>query len=197
MSFLEFLIQLDQQITLWINSLNSPATSVVWPFLSDTRIWFPAYGMIAIVAFWKLGWKKGLVVVLSLVLCIILTDKLSVLVKHGAERLRPFYDSNMLANGLKWPYGADGRHFGFFSSHASNTFGFALASSLGFSLNDKRHNWKPYTVGIFIWATVVSLSRVMMAAHYFGDVLVGSLFGMAIGFFCAMLGRLVIVKAKL
>ena len=47
---------------------------------------------------------------------------------------------------------------------------------------------------IFLWAALVSLSRVMLAAHFFGDIFVGTLFGLAVGLFCAALGRGVIRK---
>ena len=47
-----------------------------------------------------------------------------------------------------------------------------------------------------LWAMLVSLSRTMLAAHYLGDILVGSLFGLAMGFALAYGLRWVIVKAK-
>jgi membrane-associated phospholipid phosphatase len=37
----------------------------------------------------------------------------------------------------------------------------------------------------------------MMAAHYFGDVLVGMFFGLAVGLFCAALARGVIRRLGL
>ena len=41
------------------------------------------------------------------------------------------------------------------------------------------------------------LSRIMLAAHYFGDVLVGTVFGLSVGSLCALLGRFAIVRMKL
>ena len=197
MTLLEQILQIDQHISLWINSFNTPAVDPFWLLLSDAKVWFPAYGVVMAMLLYRLGWKKGLVAVLSLVLCIVLTDQLSGLVKSGFERLRPCYDTGMLAAGLKWPYGQAYGFFGFFSSHASNTWGFALASYLGFRLNDPSRHYCAYGWGVFIWATLVGLSRVMMAAHYLGDVLVGTLFGLLIGGLVAGAARLLIVKAKL
>jgi undecaprenyl-diphosphatase len=189
------IVQIDQAATLWINKLDTPALYPLWMGLSDARIWFPAYALIMGFIIWKLGWKKGLLVSLSLILCVVLTDQLSGLVKDSVARLRPCFNTWMVENGVLIPYGQAGGLYGFFSSHAANVFGFAAASSLGLKLNGKPV--PPYTWGIFIWASLVSLSRIMMAAHFLGDVLVGVVFGLSIGVILAYLVRLIVVKARL
>lgn len=192
----DFLIGLDRQATLWLNGLDQAPPESIWLLLSDARIWFPAYGVVMVLLLWKLGWKRGLIVVASLFLTVLLADQLSGLVKHGLERLRPCYDYEMLGNGLRWPYGKAGGFFGFFSSHAGNCFGFALTSWLGFRWNDPSgKKYRAYGWGVFCWAALVSLSRVMMAAHYIGDILVGALFGLAVGFTVAAATRWIMVKA--
>lgn len=194
---LEGLIQLDQQATLWINNLGTPAWDPFWLMLSDIKFWFPAYGIVMVFMLWKLGWKKGLVVVLSLILTVVAIDQSCNLVKAGFERLRPCYNSWMLANGVRTPYGLTGHLYGFFSAHAANTFGFACTSYLGFRLNDPNHRYRTYGWGVFLWATLVSCSRIMMAAHFLGDVMVGICYGLAMGCAIAWTTRLVIIKAKL
>ena len=189
------IVQIDQAATLWINKLDTPALFPLWMGLSDARIWFPAYAMIMGFIIWKLGWKKGLLVSLSLILCVVLTDQLSGLVKDSVARLRPCFNTWMVENGVLIPYGQAGGLYGFFSSHAANVFGFAAASSLGLKLNGKAV--PQYAWGIFIWASLVSLSRIMMAAHFLGDVLVGVVFGLSIGVILAYLVRLIVVKARL
>ena len=196
MNLLEQLIQLDQHITLWLNNLSTPGIDPVWMLFSDSRIWFPAYGIVMGVMIWRMGWKKGLAVVLSLIVCVVLTDQLSSAIKDGLERLRPCYNSWMIDNGLRLPYGITGHLFGFFSGHASNTFGFAAASFLGFKYNDTRHSYKAYGWGVSIWAALVALSRIMIGAHFLGDILVGSLFGLAVGTAVAWTTHRVIVRAK-
>ena len=185
---LERLIGIDQDITLWINGFHSEWSDPVWMFLSDVRIWFPAYGVILIMLLYRLGWKKGLVVILSCILTVVLADQISAHVKDSVGRLRPLYTTALLHDGLHWPLGRYS-FYGFFSGHASNAFGFAACSWLGFRLNDRSRDYRIYGWGVFIWAGLVALSRIMMAAHYFGDVLVGALFGLAVGIFCAALSR--------
>ena len=190
---MERLIGIDQEITLWLNGFHSPWSDQFWMFLSDVRIWFPMYGVILGMMLYRLGWKKGLVVILSCILCIVLADQISYHIKEGIDRLRPYYTTDLLQRGLHWPVNRSS-FFGFFSGHASNSFGFAMCSWLGFRLNDKKYRYRVYGWCIFAWAVLVALSRVMMAAHFFGDIFVGTLFGMAVGLFCAALARGVIRK---
>ena len=187
---LERLIGLDQDITLWINGFHCAWSDPFWMFLSDVRIWFPAYGVILGMLIYKLGWKRGLVAVLSCVLTVVLADQISAHIKDSVERLRPLYTTALLQNGLHWPLGRYS-FFGFFSGHASNAFGFAACSWLGFR-NDPSSRYRTFGLCIFLWAALVSLSRIMMAAHYFGDVLVGSLFGLPVGTGVALAARAVI-----
>ena len=185
---LDRLIGIDQDITLWINGFHSAWTDPFWMFLSDVRIWFPAYGVILGMMLYRLGWKKGLVVVLSCILCVVLTDQISHHIKEGVDRLRPYFTTSLLERGLHWPLNRSS-FFGFFSGHASNAFGFAVCSWLGFRLNDRTYKYKVYGWCVFLWAFLVSLSRIMMAAHFFGDVLVGTFFGLAVGLLCAALAH--------
>ena len=188
---LERLIGIDQDITLWINSFHSAWSDPIWMFFSDIRIWFPAYGVIMAMMIYRLGWKKGLIVLLTCILTVVLTDQISYHIKEGVDRLRPYYTTEMIQRGLHWPLNRHS-YFGFFSGHASNTFGFAVCSFLGFRLNDPACRYRAYGWGIFLWATLVSLSRIMMAAHFFGDVMVGILFGLSLGLLTASLSHAVI-----
>ena len=189
------IIQLDQAVTLWINNLGSCLPNSLWYILSDAKVWFPAYGLVMAFMIWKLGWKKGLIVVASIIACIILTDQLSNLVKSGFQRLRPCYNPAMLEGGVAMPYGQTAYLYGFFSSHAANVFGFASVTSLGLRLNGEQS--KAFSWGVYIWASLVSLSRIMMAAHFLGDVLTGVAFGLVIGVAVAFAAHLLIKVLKL
>ena len=185
---LERLIGIDQDITLWINGFHSAWTDPLWMFMSDVKIWFPMYGIIMAAMIRRLGWKRGLVVILTCLLTVVLADQISYHIKEGLDRLRPYYTTSLLERGLHWPMNRSS-FFGFFSGHASNAWGFAVCSWLGFRLNDRTRSYAIYGCCIFLWAALVALSRVMMAAHFFGDILVGTLFGLAVGTFCAALGH--------
>lgn len=163
--------------------------------MSATRLWFPVYILIGAFAIWKLGWKRGLSLVVSVILSVVLIDQLGNLVKYSVGRLRPCFDAWMNCNGLRLPYGlpSSGK-FGFFSAHAGNSFGFAVASYLGFKWNKPEWNARLYGWAVFIWATLVSFSRIIVGAHFLGDITAGALAGLCIGYFCALLARKAVVK---
>lgn len=176
----ERLIDLDRTITLGLNSLHSPAMDQFWMALSDKAIWFPAYLIVAVYIFRQLGRERGLIVVTSVILTVVFCDQVSNLVKLYAERLRPCYDGVMLQNGLHYPEIRKG-FFGFFSGHASNAFGFITCTLLGLR-NNRTQRYMGFAIGGYLWATLVAFSRVMMGKHFFGDILVGTAFGMLAGF---------------
>ena len=194
---MESLVQIDKAASLWINHLSAEWIDPVWKVLSQTEVWFPVYVIIGIFALWKLGWKRGLAVVLSVVLCVLLVDQGSNLVKYSVARLRPCYDAWMLSNGIRLPYGTMGSgQYGFFSAHAGNCFGFAVTSYLGMKWNKPDSRFGIYGWCVFIWAALVSVSRIMMGAHFLGDILVGCLVGLGIGLLCAWLARTILHRME-
>lgn len=188
----ETLDHLDRNITLAINSLHFKAGDQLWQLCSDVKIWIPLYLTIIIFLFVRLGWKRALVVLISVALTAGACDQFANIIKHGVERLRPCYDLDMLSRGLHVLEGR-GKFFGFFSAHAANAFGIATSSVLGFK-HDKSHRYKTYGWLIYVWAFMVSISRVFAGKHYFGDITVGMLVGLCFGFVFAYCAKLIINK---
>jgi undecaprenyl-diphosphatase len=185
--------QLDQQITLTINSWNSAFTDPIWTFLSLKLVWAPLYAAIIALMIWKLGWKKGLIVVGGVLLTIGFCDQFVNLIKHATARIRPVNDEWMVAHGLnilEW-----GGGFSFFSAHAANSFGIAGSSWFGLkncligSQNTCRcrlsneNLCKYYAWIMFTWASLVAISRIFVGKHYLGDVIVGTIVGILGGIF--------------
>jgi undecaprenyl-diphosphatase len=183
------LVQADKAATLYVNSLHTPWSDAVWVFFSNKWVWVALYALVLYFLFRRLGWKKALVAVAAIALTIVCCDQGANLFKNWICRLRPSHDAWMLSNGLHLPGDAGGL-YGFFSGHAANSFGFA-AASLGIFRSDARHSYKAYGWAIFIWAFLVSLSRIFLGRHFFGDILVGAAVGMLIGWLFALLyGRI-------
>lgn len=183
---------IDKDITLSINSMNSPFTDQMWMLFSDRNIWIVLYVAVIVMLFVRLGWKKALVVILSAILCIVACDQFANLVKFGVERLRPCHDADMLARGLR-VLEDPGQLYGFFSAHAANAGGFAVVSYLGFR-NDGRLKYRGYGIGIGLWAFLVGVSRIFVGKHFFGDVCVGFAVGILFGCLFGLLARWVIKK---
>jgi undecaprenyl-diphosphatase len=70
--------------------------------------------------------------------------------------------------------------YGFVSSHAANCFG--LATFLWFVL-DKQFKLLKYW--LFVWAVLVSYSRIYNGVHYPGDVVVAAFIGAGYGYLMA------------
>ncbi len=183
---LDQLISLDKQITLAINSLHSEFTDQIWIFFSQVKIWFPMYALIVGLLFWRLGWKKALVYTVALALTVLCCDQGANLFKESFCRVRPCNDEFMIASGAHIL--AQHGSYSFFSGHACNAFGFACASSVAFR-EDKRLKYRGYIAFIFIWAFLVSASRIFVSAHFFGDVLVGAIMGTVMSLCIAFAAR--------
>jgi undecaprenyl-diphosphatase len=175
------LIHLDEQITIAINSLHSPFFDVLMFNISKTFIWVPFYALLIYFLYRQYG-KQIWLKLLFVVLLAFLSDQTSVhLFKNVFERLRPCHSD--IAPFLHLVNGKCGGQFGFISSHATNTF--ALAAFLFFEMRQK-YSWVGW---LFLWAGIISYSRIYLGVHYFGDVLCGALWGIGIGYFVFRLER--------
>ena len=113
--------QLDQAVTLEINSWHSSISDPIWSFFSDKHVWIPMYVAIVALLIWKLGWKKGLIVTAAALLTFGFCDQFSNLIKDAVARIRPVNDDFMIASGLHILERGGG--FSFFSAHAANAMG--------------------------------------------------------------------------
>ena len=164
--------RLDQQLFLFLNSLNSPFCDQVMHAISGTIIWIPLY--LAILVFLGLKYKrKFLVILLFVILAATLSDQVSVHIKNLVQRLRPCHEP-ILDGLVHLVKGECGGQYGFVSSHATNSFDVALLSLLFI-----RKRW--FTISIILWALIVGYSRIYLGVHYPGDVICGSILGALIG----------------
>lgn len=178
--------QLDRNLTLMINGWNSPFSDPIWSFISDIPVWIPLYAAIVVFLIIRLGWKKGLIVVAAALLTFGFCDQFSNLIKDLTERLRPCNDPYMLNKGLHVL--ESGGVYGFFSAHAANAFGLAASTYIGIRM-DKRLKYRGYAVWMFTWATLVAISRVFVGKHFLGDVIIGTVVGLAAGIAFGYLAR--------
>lgn len=193
--FWQNLHQLDQQVTLAINSWNSSFTDPIWTFLSMKLVWVPLYVAILALILWKLGWKKGGIVILCTVLTIVCCDQFANLIKYSVARIRPLHDEFMISHGLNILELGGG--YSFFSAHAANSFGLAAATWYGLKLNANKKDRqlvKWYGWAMFIWAALVGISRIFVGRHYLGDVLVGTMVGIIFGCALGLASHMIIKK---
>lgn len=186
------IVRLDQDLTLAINSVHCPFSDGLWQFFSNREVWYVMYLAIAVFLVIRLGWKKGLLAILTAILALVACDQFANVVKHAVARPRPCHTPWMVENGLRVLEGK-GSRFGFFSAHSANAFSLAVTTVAAFRL-DRKRRYTAYNIWIFAWAALVSASRIFVGKHYLGDVLAGILAGLAVGLILAWVLRTVTTK---
>jgi undecaprenyl-diphosphatase len=166
---------LDTQLFLFLNSKHNEFFDVPMYWLSNKIIWIPLYIYFFYLAFKKVSNRVWLIAI-AVALLILLSDQLSVhAFKNVFLRYRPCHNL-LLQSKIHLLNGYCGGTYGFVSSHAANTFALAMFLSLLF-----KNKIKNFTILIFIWASLVSYSRIYSGVHYPADVAVAAILGMGIG----------------
>lgn len=176
MSLLDRLIAADQAAFLVVNGTHTGPLDMAMGAVSDLRFWIPLY--IAFLVLVKLRWNwRGLWLALPVIaLMILCSDSGSVMLfKNTVQRLRPCHEP-ALAGLVHLVPASCGGQFGFVSSHAANHFAIA---ALMIGMLQRSPRWA--TVALLLWASLIAFSRVYLGVHYPADVIVGGLYGFAIG----------------
>ena len=171
---LQTLIDLDKEIFLALNGLHQPWLDNFMFWVSDTEIWFPLYAIFIGMMIKSFKWD-AIWLLLAIALLITLTDQItSGFMKPFFGRFRPTHDPE-IGHLVHTVNNYRGGTYGFASSHASNTFG--LISFLWLVFKEKYHWFK----WLFAWAALVAYSRIYLGVHYPGDIVVGGLIGIFLG----------------
>ncbi len=171
---LEELIRYDKELFLYLNQLGSSNWDQFWLFMTHKWNSLVLYAVLLLMAIRQLGIKQTLWMLIFIGFMILASDQLSNFFKYGFKRLRPCYDPevNTIMRLVK---NSCGGKYGFFSSHASNSF--ALATFFMKLLEPKKY-WFPI---LLLWAILVSYSRIYIGVHFPLDVLTGALIGLFFG----------------
>ncbi len=164
----------NKSLFLLLNGSDSLYLDGVMWTVTRTVTWLPLMLILLYIILKNNTWRNSLLIVITLALLIAITDQTaSGLCKPYFKILRPTHDPELaplvdIVNGYR------GGLYGFFSSHAANTFGAAIFLSLLF------RSWKMSGV-LYFYATLCSYSRIYLGVHTPIDIFVGILFGTLAG----------------
>jgi undecaprenyl-diphosphatase len=171
---IEELIELDKKLLVFLNGFHSPVLDPVMLFVTKTEFWIPLYAFLIFLMF-KNFKREAWFLLIGAAITILLADQItSSIMKPFFERLRPSQDPSM-QNLIHLVDNYRGGLYGFASSHAANTFGVALFVWL---VLRPVYNW---IFLIFLWAAVMTYTRIYLGVHYPGDIMVGALVGLVSG----------------
>ncbi|MES2519207.1 MAG: phosphatase PAP2 family protein [Bacteroidota bacterium] len=177
---------LDTQAFLWLNSLHTESLDPVMAWISGKNEWFPLYALIIGTLIWRYKTRSiGMLIVI--IASVVVSDQVcSGLLKPLVHRLRPCHEPAI--QYLVHVVGDCGGQFGFCSSHAANSF--TLVTCLFLLLRNEFKGIKYF----YLWAIIISYSRIYVGVHYPLDVLAGAGVGVLAAFICHKIYQYYLLK---
>lgn len=172
---METLEALDRQLFLFLNSFHSVYLDEFMYLVTKIVIFTPLFIYWIYLLFKKYKGKKMLVLLPFIALLITITDQAATQTKEHVKRFRPTHNIE-IGHQIHVVRDYRGGDHGFFSGHASNTFG--IATLLFWMLSNKSMAFRST---FFLWAGLTSYSRIYLGVHYPSDIFMGMLVGLAAG----------------
>jgi len=193
---IETLDRWDKELMLYLNYDGGAFQDAVWYFLSGKFTWIPLYALLLWLLYRhcakpKFDWKPFTMLLVLTALVVLLSDQIaSGVFKNWICRPRPSQPDSGISEWIHIVNGYRGGHYGFVSSHASNTIGIALWFSLLL-----RKRWLSWLLAL--WVMLNCYSRIYLGVHYPGDILGGLLVGILSALFCYYVIYIPCKKGKL
>lgn len=170
----EQILQADRALTLWFNGSESAFVDGLAWTATSTAVWIPFAAALLYAIIRNNDLSDIFLIILSVACSILIADQVaSSLFKPMVARFRPSHDPELMYL-IQTVNGYCGGLYGFFSSHASNTF--AVATFMSMLLRRKS-----VALILFAWAMLNCWTRVYLGVHYVGDLLAGAAFGTLTG----------------
>lgn len=177
----------DQSIMLFLNYDGGVWLDNFWYTFSGKFIWAGMHLSILLFMYYtcrsgKLNIKAFLWFVICTAMVVALADQISSgIIKHLVERPRPSHNP-AIEDLLHYVNDYKGGRFGFVSSHAANSIGFAVWLRSFFRA-------PLFRCTIFLWSIFNCYSRIYLGVHYLGDILGGLLVGIICAWFVHFIYR--------
>jgi len=181
----EDIIKIDQDLLIFLNNLGSEQWDPLWLIITNQLSWSPLFILLFYLTIKSFGWKRGGVMILSMILLVAFSDQFTNLVKNSVERLRPNNNPEIkhLLRTLIKP-----QSFSFMSGHATTSTFFSV-----FVVLLLRNNYK-YIYFVLFWPLIFAYSRLYLGVHFPIDIFVGILIGVTFANLYFILSKKVIKK---
>lgn len=165
---LENIIQIDQNILIFLNNLGSEQWDPFWLLITNQLSWTPLFIFILYLTIKSFGWKQGGFIILSMILLVAFSDQFTNLIKNTIQRLRPNNNEEIkhLLRTLINPQG-----YSFMSGHATTSTFFSVYVVL--LLKEKYK----YIYLILFFPLIFAYSRLYLGVHFPFDIFVGFVIG--------------------
>ena len=177
---IEEILKLDSKLFLYLNNLGTPEFDSFWATLSKIEANILMYLFLICLFFYVQKIRPKFLNVFYLIfviaLMITITDQGANFFKDSFQRLRPCYNES-IKDTLRLVKENCGGKYGFFSAHASNSF--SLAIFFGLLLKNRIRYIILITI---VYASLISYSRIYLGVHFPIDIIIGSSFGLCVGF---------------
>jgi undecaprenyl-diphosphatase len=166
---------IDRDLTLALNGSESMFWNNLMTVFTNTLSWSLLIAMLLYIFFRNNSPKDAIIILLTIAVMVLVMDRFcSGYVKPTVARWRPSCDPDIMylvdvVNNYR------SHKYGFFSGHASNTMCVAMFLSWLF-------RYRKLTIILFVWSSIASYTRIYLGVHYVGDILVGTIAGLLIGY---------------
>ena len=162
------IIQKDKELLIFLNNLGNENWDTLWLGITHQLNWAPLFIFIIFLVIKNFGWKRGVVVIISMILLVAFSDQFTNLIKNTLQRLRPNNDPEIkhFLRILSNP-----QSYSFMSGHATTSTFFSVFVVL--LLKDKYK----YIYFIICFPLIFAYSRLYLGVHFPIDVTLGILMG--------------------
>lgn len=177
----EFLAGIDADIVISFNNASHFLNRNFWSLITREIYAAPVVLLLAFLALKSCPRREAFLIVVKILLVLMFCSLSTEFSKLGFERPRPLNDPELI-NMLNIVIEASS--FSFWSGHTAVSF--CLAFSMWYFTKSR------WSMALFVWAGLFSVSRLFLAAHYLSDILTGFL----VGWFFALVGFKLLSRIK-